>query len=82
MFGAFTHILVGGLIHNTHTFSWIYYYSRVRYTGPPGFSAEEAEATGITEAVQAEAGHPRGDEGLQHCLHVNTAQGNRLWPMG
>ena len=30
----------------------------------------------------AKAGHPRGDERLQHCVHVNAAQGDRLWPPG
>ena len=26
--------------------------------------------------------HPHGDERLQHCVHVNAAQGDRLWPPG
>ena len=47
--GAFLPSTVRGLLH-TYTRAFIAnYYSRIRYTGPPGFFAEEA--TGATEAV-------------------------------
>ena len=40
--------------YSTRIITYIYsciYYSRIRYTGPPGFLDEEEEATGATEAV-------------------------------
>ena len=54
MFGAISTITVRGLLYKqARRFITItlVYFSRIRYTGPPGFSAKEVEATGATEAV-------------------------------
>ena len=51
--GAFSPSTVRGLLH-TYTHAFITnYYSRIRYTGPPGFFDEEEEATRATEAVRS-----------------------------
>ena len=49
--GAFSPSTVRGLIH-TYTRGFITNsYSRIHYTGPPGFFDDEEEATRATEAI-------------------------------